>query len=96
MKYKNINLEPLSLGQDCESRETVITNSDTIVATVLDDSYGPLFAAASEMANALVETCETCEYSVCGGCSVGRVLHKIGITLTYWDQLDVCKEEDKK
>ena len=48
-----------------------------------------LIAAAPEMADALIETCETCESSVCGGCSTGRALHKAGITLSHWRGLDV-------
>lgn len=56
-----------------------------------------LMAAAPEMADALIETCETCESSVCGGCSVGRALHKAGIIdLELWDQLNIQEEEDKK
>ena len=51
-----------------------------------------LIAAAPEMADALVEVCETCESSVCGSCSVGRALHKAGIVLELWDGLAVDDE----
>lgn len=53
---------------------------------------GKLMAAAPEMADALVEICETCEKTVCGGCSVGRALHKAGIVLELWDGLAVDDE----
>lgn len=52
------------------------------------DANGKLIAAAPEMSDALIEVCATCESSVCGGCLVGRALHKAGITLAYWDGLD--------
>lgn len=83
---------PLSLGIDCDSKDLVITNKDTIVASVYGNEYGALFAAAPEMADALVEICETCEKTVCGGCSVGRALHKAGIVLELWDGLAVDDE----
>ncbi len=51
-----------------------------------------LIAAAPEMADALIETCEACEKTVCGGCSVGRALHKAGIILELWDGLAVEDE----
>lgn len=41
-----------------------------------------LIAAALDMADALIEACETCESSVCGECSIGRALRKAGISLT--------------
>ena len=51
-----------------------------------------LIAAAPEMSDALIETCASCESSICGGCSVGRALHKAGIILELWDGLVVEDE----
>lgn len=51
-----------------------------------------LITAAPEMADALIETCASCESSICGGCSVGRALHKAGIILELWDGLAVDDE----
>lgn len=48
-----------------------------------------LIAAAPEMADALIGCCETCEHSVCGGCSIGRALHTAGIKLAEWHGLDI-------
>lgn len=83
---------PLAMGTDCDSKDLVITNENTIVASVYEKEYGPLFAAAPEMADALIECCEACEKTVCGGCSVGRALHKAGIILELWDGLAVDDE----
>ena len=80
---------PLAMGTDCDSKDLVITNENTIVASVYEKEYGPLFAAAPEMADALIETCEACEKTVCGGCSVGRALNKAGVTLDCWCVLEV-------
>lgn len=65
---------------------------DTDVSEEEDEANCRLMAAAPEMSDALVEVCETCESSVCGSCSVGRALHKAGITLELWDGLAVDDE----
>ena len=53
------------------------------------DANGKLIAAAPEMADALIECCEKCESSVCGGCSIGRALHTAGLKLAEWHELDI-------
>lgn len=44
---------PLAMGIDCDSKDLVITNENTIVASVYEKEYGPLFAAAPDMYEAL-------------------------------------------
>lgn len=69
------------VGADLEDRTTVIIDSDddTIIATIHESQNTALICAAPEMADALIEICETCETSACGKCSVGRALLMAGI-----------------
>ncbi|MDO5116205.1 MAG: hypothetical protein Q4D58_08930 [Synergistaceae bacterium] len=49
-----------------------------------------LIAAAPEMADVLIKHCAECEREVCSYCSVGRVLHKAGVSLPKrWNELEV-------
>lgn len=72
------------VGADLEDRTTVTTviidsDDDTIIATIYESQNTALICAAPEMADALIEICETCETSACGKCSVGRALLMAGI-----------------